>query len=405
MSTERTRAPRAADGAALAVFAVFALNGFFFATWAARLPAIRDALGLTPGQLGLLLLVGTSGSLVALPLTGMVVHRHGTAPTTRGASLIAACGLGAAAVAVAGGNVAMFGGSLFLAMMGIGAWDVAMNLQGTVVERGLGRAIMPRFHAGFSLGAVGGAGVGALAAGAGLPVLAHFVTVVVVASLSVWALTGAYLPDGAMVEPADAHRGGSGRRALAAWAEPRTLLIGVMVLAAGLTEGSANDWLALAVVDGFGTSNALGAAAFGLFVASMTLMRLAGTRLLDRYGRVPVLRLSAGMALIGLLGFGLAPSAPLAVVAIVLWGFGAALGFPVGMSAASDEPEHSAARVSVVSSIGYVAFLAGPPLLGMLADHVGYRHALLTIAVPLLLSLLLAPVAAPLRPRGTAEVP
>ena len=89
---------------------------------------------------------------------------------------------------------------------------------------------------------------------------------------------------------------------------------------------------------------------------------------------------------------------PLAVVAIVLWGFGAALGFPVGMSAASDDPAHSAARVSVVSSIGYIAFLAGPPLLGMLADHVGYRHALLVIAIPLLGSLLLAPVAAPLKP-------
>ena len=402
--TAPTTPSRSADRASLAVFAVFALNGVFFASWASRLPAIRDALGLSPAQLGLLLLVGSAGSLIALPLTGTVVHRFGTAPTTRMASLLAVSGLIAVVLAVAAGSVPVAATALFLAMMGIAAWDVSMNLQGTVVERDLGRAIMPRFHAGFSLGAVAGAAVGALAAGAGVPVAWHVSTVVLAAALAVWALTRAYLPDGAMVEPAhDGPRTGAGRRALAAWTEPRTVLIGLMVLAAALTEGSANDWLALSVVDGFNASDALGAAAFGLFVASMTLMRFAGTRLLDRYGRVPILRLSAGLALVGLLVFGLAPSLPLAIVAIVLWGFGAALGFPVGMSAASDDPVHAAARVSVVSSIGYIAFLAGPPLLGMLADHVGYRTALLTIAVPLVLSLLLAPVAAPLRPGTDRE--
>ena len=110
-------------------------------------------------------------------------------------------------------------------------------------------------------------------------------------------------------------------------------------------------------------------------------------------------RIKRTLALVGLLAFGLGPSVGLAIVAIVLWGFGAALGFPVGMSAAADDPARAAARVSVVSSIGYVAFLAGPPLLGALADHVGVRHALLTIVAPLVLSLLLAPVAAaPRRP-------
>jgi fucose permease len=273
-----------------------------------------------------------------------------------------------------------------------------MNLQGTVVEHELGRAIMPRFHAGFSLGAVAGAALGALAAAAGVPAPWHIITAVTVALAAALWLTGYYLPDGEMTATGDhgAGEGGQRARALAAWTEPRTLLIGMMVLAAALTEGSANDWLALSVVDGFSTSDAIGAAAFGIFVAAMTAMRFAGTRLLDRFGRVPVLRMCAGLALVGLVVFALSPSLPLAVVAIVLWGFGAALGFPVGMSAASDDPARSAARVSVVSTIGYLAFLAGPPVLGMLADHVGYRMALLTIAGPLVLSLLLSSVAAPL---------
>lgn len=384
--------------AALAVFLVFALNGFVFASWASRLPAVRDALGLTPGQLGLVLLVGSAGSLLALPLTGSVVHRFGTAQTTRAASLLAAAALVLAALAVGEGSPPLTAASLFVTGMGLGAWDVAMNLQGTVVEHQLGRAIMPRFHAGFSLGAVTGALVGALGAAAGLPVTWHVICAVVLSAAAVVALTGSYLPDGAMTaEGQRSPTASAGRhRAWRAWTEPRTLLIGVMVLAAALTEGSANDWLALSVVDGFTTSDALGALAFGVFVAAMSLMRFAGTRLLDRYGRVPVLRLSAALALIGLVIFGLTPSLPLAIVAVVLWGLGAALGFPVGMSAASDDPAQSAARVSVVSTIGYVAFLAGPPLLGMLADHVGYRHALLTIAIPLVVSLVICPVAAPL---------
>ena len=287
---------------------------------------------------------------------------------------------------------------LFVALMGISAWDVAMNLQGTVVEHDLGRAIMPRFHAGFSLGAVAGAATGALAAAAGVPATWHIIGAVLLAFAAVLALTRRYLADGAMTtsDGGGARTEGERRSPLAAWAEPRTLMIGLMVLAAALTEGSANDWLALSVVDGFSTSDALGALAFGLFVASMTAMRFAGTRLLDRFGRVPVLRLCAGLALVGLVVFALAPSLPLAVVAIVLWGLGAALGFPVGMSAAADDPARSAARVSVVSTIGYVAFLAGPPVLGLLADHVGYRMALLTIAAPLVLSLILSSVAAPL---------
>jgi MFS family permease len=389
---------RAANSASLAVFGVFTVVGVVFASWMSRLPAIRDALGVTPGQLGLVLLVGSVGSLISLPLTGSVVHRIGTQRTTRLAALLATAGLVAASLALGVGSAPLVAGCLLFALMGIGAWDVSMNLQGTVVEHELGRAIMPRFHAGFSLGAVAGAALGAIAAAVGIPAPQHIITAVIVALAAALVLTRYYLPDGELTASGEhgPDEAGRSRSALAAWTEPRTLLIGLMVLAAALTEGSANDWLALSVVDGFSTSDAMGAAAFGLFVASMTAMRFAGTSLLDRFGRVPVLRLCAGLALAGLVAFAFAPSLPLAVVAIMLWGLGAALGFPVGMSAASDDPARSAARVSVVSSIGYIAFLAGPPVLGMLADHVGYRMALLTIAGPLVLSLILSSVAAPL---------
>jgi len=116
-----------------------------------------------------------------------------------------------------------------------------------------------------------------------------------------------------------------------------------------------------------------------------------------------VLRLCAALGLVGLLVFGLVPDTMLwlAVLGAVLWGMGAALGFPVGMSAASDDPLRAAARVSVVSTIGYTAFLAGPPLLGLLAEHVGYRHALLAVAGPIVIGLLVVNAAAPARREPT----
>ena len=176
----------------------------------------------------------------------------------------------------------------------------------------------------------------------------------------------------------------------------------MLVFAAALTEGAANDWLSISIVDGFHAREAVGALGFGLFVTAMTVMRLGGTALLDRHGRIAVLRLVAALALGGLLIFGLAPNLPIALVGVALWGAGAALGFPVGMSAASDDPARAPMRISVVATIGYGAFLAGPPFLGFLAAQVGYRHALLALAVPIALGLVVVRAAAPLEPAAAA---
>jgi fucose permease len=265
------------------------------------------------------------------------------------------------------------GVGLFLLGAGIAIWDVSINVEGADVERRLGRSVMPRFHAGFSLGTVAGALVGAGVAALGMSLAVHLVLTggVVLALLAV--TVRRFLP---VEEPEDgAPKDRSGVRA--AWREPRTLLLGLMVLAFAFTEGTAYDWLAVALVDGYDAGGALAAAGFAVFVAAMTAARLVGTGLLDRYGRVAILRSGAAAALAGLLLFVLAPSVPLALVGAVLWGMGVALGFPVGMSAAADEPERAAARVSVVSAIGYTAFLAGPPLIGFLAEATGVLRALL----------------------------
>ena len=374
-----------------AVMLAFFLNGFTFSSWVSRIPEVRAGLDLNNGQLGLLLLTMAIGSLISLPTTGTLINRWGAATVVRGGVVVGIAGLvvgtiGAGELSV----VAVAAIGLFVYGLGMGVWDVAMNVEGAAVEHQLGRTIMPRFHAGFSLGTVGGAGVGALTTWASLPIEWHLIATGLVTLVALLSATRGFLPRAVEVA---AEATPPARAALAAWREPRTLLIGLMVFALAVTEGSANDWLAVALIDGYDVEHWVGVAGFGLFVTAMTTGRLVGPVLLDRYGRAPVLWATMAAAGLGvlLIGFGSHPA--LVVAGILLWGFGASLGFPVGMSAAADDPAHAAARVSVVSTIAYAAFLTGPPLLGFLADQVGTLHALLAVAVLLVPSALLVPAA------------
>ncbi len=375
-----------------AVAISFFLNGFAFASWVSRIPEARHELSLTNGALGLLLLTISFGSVLALPSSGALVNRFGAANVVRtGISLDA---LGLVLVSLGAGlfgSVALTAMGLFVYGLGVGVWDVGMNIEGAAVERLLRRTIMPRFHAGFSFGTVTGAAVGAVTTGVGLPLEVHLISVAVVLATVGLPNTGQFLPalDAAATTAGQAPR----RSAWAAWLEPRTLLIGAMVFALALTEGTANDWLGLALIDGYDVERWVGVAGYTLFVVAMTAGRLVGTAALDRFGRAPVLWSTIAAAAVGLLLIVFGGNALLVVPGIVLWGLGASLGFPVGISAASDEEEHAAARVSVVSTIAYTAFLGGPPLLGFLADDVGTLRSLLAVAVLLAPAAFLVPAA------------
>jgi len=149
-----------AHAAARAVFAVFAASGFAFASWASRLPAVRDGLSFSEQEMGLLLLTGSIGSVAAIPLSGLVAERFGTARTVLAFAGVLVAGLAVAGYGVASGEHLAVRLGLILFGVGTGVWDAAMNLEGAAVEQRLGRAIMPVFHAGFSFGTVVGAGIG-----------------------------------------------------------------------------------------------------------------------------------------------------------------------------------------------------------------------------------------------------
>jgi MFS family permease len=368
-----------------AVGLTFFLNGLVFASWVSRIPEVRSSFELTNGQLGLVLLAIAMGSVLALPTSGAAINALGTVRIVRLGAAAATVGMLAAALGL-GHVLPLTVAGLFVYGLGIGVWDVAMNVEGAEVERGLRRTIMPRFHAGFSGGTVVGALAGALLIELGVPAVVHLVGVVVLAIALVWRTSPSFLP---IVERHEATTVSAAR----AWLEPRTLLIGVMVLALAMTEGTANDWLAVALVDGHDVSHAVGVAGFAVFVLAMTAGRFAGTGLIDRFGRVAVLWSTMAVAAAGVLLIVFAEHPALVVTGIVLWGVGASLGFPVGMSAAADDPVRAASRVSVVSTIGYAAFLAGPPFLGFVGDEVGTLKALLVVAVLLMPAALVVPAA------------
>jgi fucose permease len=366
-----------------AVATVFILNGLGFASLFSRVPDMRSGLDLDNSSLGLLLLCGAFGSVLALPTAGALIRRTSAAAVVRSGSVLVTIGLLIVALGIdLVSSVVLTAAGLFVYGVGTAIWDVAMNVEGAAAERGLGRSILPRFHAGWSLGSVTGAGFGVLVTAVDVRVAVHLAVAAVVVLIAVPA-TRSFLP----AEP-DSHEGSSA----AAWREPRTLAIGLMVLAFALTEGSANDWLALALIDGFDAQRWVGVSGFALFVVAMTTGRMVGPVLLDRYGRVPVLRTSALLALGGLLLLLLGPAA-VAAVGVLAWGLGASLGFPVGVSAGADDPGRAAARVSVVSTLGYSAFLAGPPLLGFVGDHVGTLQSLWVVVAVLAPTALLVSVA------------
>lgn len=414
-------APPTVARARLLLVGLFALAGMTFAGWLARIPTVRDLLDLGTADLGLLLVVGSVGSLLTVSVAGVAVQRLGSRRVLLVSTFVLATALVLLGVGPTVGSRGLLAAGIFLNGVAVALGNVAINVESARVERAMGRTVLPQFHAAFSIGAVIGSGTGALASAAGVPVVVQLPAAAVV--VVVWRLASlrdvvlppvgaevAATPRGATSEggaaaPRPRRRLGS---ALGAWRERRTLLVGVVVLAAAFSEGAANNWLSLAVVDGFGRSESVGGAVLGLFVAAMTAVRLLGTRLLDRHGRVAVLRTSGLVSIAGLATFGLVPSLELAVVGVLLWGAGAALAVPIGIAAASQDPTRAAGRVAVVSAFASVASLVAPPVLGLAAEHVGPRHALLLVVAAMLASVAVVRAVAPddaAAPTGVVPAP
>jgi MFS family permease len=348
------------DRPRLAVSTLFLVNGAVLASWLPHIPAVKARLTSGDGQLGLVLLAMAAGAVVALPAAGRMVGQVGSRLVSSAAA-VALCL--AMPLPVLSPSLPALVASLAVLGACNSMLDVAMNAQAVAVEQRLRRPIMSSFHALFSLGGV----VGALLAGAtmalGLSDLAH----VVGAALVALAAVVVALPGLVSVSPAAA-------RPAPTLARPQRGLLGLGLLAllGLLAEGAMADWSAVYLRDTLDASPAVAAVGFAAFSLAMTAGRFAGDALVARRGPRSVLRVSSAVAAAGLAAALLAAHPAAGILGCAVVGLGIANVIPVLFSAAARVPGVEPARgLAAVATTGYLGFLAGPPLIGVVAEAAG----------------------------------
>ncbi len=381
--------------ARLGITTVFFVNGALFASWASRIPALSDRVHATAALLGLALLAPALGAVAAMPLVG----RRLPGRSSRTFCRFAVAGLMAAIVLPAvARSVPALAGALLVVGVANSTLDLVMNAQGVSIERHLKRPILSSLHAAFSFGGFAGAGLGALAAALHLAPLPHLA-----AAALLFGIPGliAIRPLLARDEDADAHAPRLRLRVVPS----RLALLGSACFFCLMAEGGASDWSAKLVRDDLAGSAALGAIAYAAFSVAMGTGRLIADRLWARWGSTGLLRRCGALAAFGFAAGLSLDSAVSAIAGFAALGLGLAGVIPTLFRAGADQPGVSTGpALAMVSSLGYLGFLAGPPLIGGVAQLTSLRLACGLLVLAGLMVMLLAPSAAPRRGRHAAAV-
>ncbi|GLO70247.1 putative transporter y4wD [Phaeobacter inhibens] len=369
--SDHSRRPRQLRSPWRAVSAMFVLNGALFGIWASRIPAVSEIHELSPGGLGLLLLLMAAGAILSFPLAGRAADRIGAAHVTRRVALAYVLGLVLLALAP---NLPLLAAALFIFGAAHGSMDVAMNAWASEVEARAARPMMSSFHAMFSLGAGLGALSGYAAASIDAQIPAHFLVAGCVSALLT--LYMAQIPWVARPAP----ESGAAKPALL----PRgaLLAVGFVAFCGAVGEGAMADWSAIFLVLTTGASEADAALGFAVFSIAMVAMRLIGDLVVARIGPVTAGRLAGTSASLGALiavGWG---SYGAAMTGFALMGIGYALVMPLAFSRAASDPDLPAgAAIASVATFGYGGILIGPPMIGVTAELLSLPAAFLILAV------------------------
>jgi MFS family permease len=370
---------------AIAIF--FAANGFVFAGWVSRIPEVQDKLDLSEGELGLILLGMAVGLISALPLIGGVVSRYGSHRVTTIAGIIYSLIL--PLLSLAPTPVVLFA-TLFTFGVMTGFMDIAMNAQAVALENLHGKSIMSSFHAAFSVGGMIGAGASSGLIALNLTILPHLILMAAISALALLYMSRFLIEEERAVDQDDGPVFSLPSRAL--------LPIGIIAACSTIGEGSMADWSAIYLKDTVETSASVAAIGFAAYSLTMTLGRFFGDYLINRFK--PVFMIRAG-GLIGAAGLLLAVIVPQTVTTILgfsLVGIGLATVIPIAFSHAGNMPNIPAGRgIAGVATLGYSGFLAGPPLIGLVAEVTSLRASFVVVAF---LFLTMASLAFTLRPRS-----
>ncbi|GGW36819.1 MFS transporter [Streptomyces xantholiticus] len=355
---------------ALTVF--FALDGFLFAGWVVRIPAIKQQTGSSASDLGLALLGVSAGAVVTMTLTGQLCRRFGSHPVTVASAVLLALSMALPPLthsSLALGLVLLVFGAAY------GGINVAMNSAAVELVGAMRRPVMPSFHAAFSLGGMLGAGLGGLVAG-GLSPSVHLLALTGIGLLVTAAAGPVLLRHHAPAARTDTTP--SAPRRLEGRTRRLVLLFGVIALCTAYGEGAMADWSALHLEQDLHAHPGLAAAGYSLFALTMTAGRLSGTVLLERLGQTRALVLGGATAAAGMLLGALAPSVWAALAGFAVAGLGLANIFPVAVGRAGELA--GPGGVAAASTLGYGGMLLGPPAIGFLADWFSLPVALTTVA-------------------------
>jgi MFS family permease len=364
-----------------AIAAIFFVNGVTLASWISRIPTLTERLDLGPGQVGLALMALAAGALVAFPITGRLVDTRSSAFTVLFFALVMVLSLPLLGIAP---HLLTLILALLLFGFGNGGMDVSMNAQGIEVERFAGRSIINSLHGCFSLGAFAGAAIGAVVAQLEVSPLLHFLGVSVFGLAVLWSIHRWLIPDARDPRKSDA--------AAAFVLPPRSLwLLGALALCTSVAEGAMADWSGLYLRDVLETSSGVAALGFAAFSVAMLAGRFSGDALVRRFGAPRLVRAGGVLAALGL-GIALLINQPgIMLLGFAAVGLGLSVVYPLVFSAAGNHPTVSAGRaVASVATVGYSGFLAGPPILGWLAELTSLRAMMALIVLLAVLTAALA---------------
>lgn len=354
----------------IAVSIIFLVHGALFASWVARIPAVRDQAGLNPSELGLALLAMAVGALVAFPATAWLVAHHGSRRVTTVSAVLMCALLPLPALA---SNLTALAAALALFGAAMGAMDVAMNAQALSVQKLYGRSINSSIHAMFSVGGLAGAAGGGMLAAVALTPLLHFAAAAATLALLTLIAAPRLLPT-----PTDEARGGK----VFALPSRAMLALGLVAFCGSVVEGSIADWSGIYLRDALNTDEGFAAAGYAVFSLAMTVGRLGGDRVIDRCGAVATLHAGAAVAAIAL-GIALALADPLAaLIGFAVVGVGMAVVFPLAFSASGQiRVGTSGSALAAVATMGYSGGLIGPPFIGFAAHTLSLVAGLAIVVV------------------------
>lgn len=405
-SATRPSATRTTDvvgrRARIAVLVHFLVNGAGLGIWAARLPALRDELGLTVGDIGTVLFIGGLAAVLMLRIAGPVIERHGSRRVTQIAGVLGMLAFAAPAAATSFATLVV---AMLLITSAISFQDVGMNSQGIAMERRWERPLMSSFHAAFSVGLAGGAALGGAAAELGITYRTTFVAGALLWLAAVLAVNPWLLRDpgkGRQDRAEKKARGPLPHRAL-------LIALGVIGFASFIGEGAAVDWTALYLTDETGAREGVAAVGVVAFSTAMVVGRLAGDRLAARFGALPLIAVGTGVAGSSLALGVLVGGTWVGIAAFAFVGIGLSIVVPQVFAAAGTlAPERTASALSLVSMLSYTGFLLGPATIGRLAEWWTIGQALLlpatlVLGATLIAVRLLTVTDSPLRPRRPAH--